>query len=138
MVAAACCSARRMPGMADLGTAGSKPPESPSLSTPYVTAMPALVQQATVPPAQKSTSSGWATTTSARSISLSARTTITPVRWRDSSNLIDGSNATVGCRLATAPAPRDVRGGGLAGSGVSGQPAVGTPPDDRRAQSDQP
>jgi hypothetical protein len=41
----------------------AKPPESPSLRTQWVTAMPVPVQPATVPPAQKSTSSGWATTT---------------------------------------------------------------------------
>ncbi len=37
----------------------------------YDTSMPAAVQAAMVPPAPKSTSSGWATTTSARSTSSS-------------------------------------------------------------------
>jgi hypothetical protein len=61
--------------------------------------MPVLVQPATVPPAQKSTSSGWATTTSARSTSVSARTTITPVSWPHSSKRVRRTQRYCRCQL---------------------------------------
>mgnify|MGYP002132624569 CR=1 FL=1 len=41
--AAATCSRRRIPGISDLGTAGSNPPASPSVMTQYVTSTPAAV-----------------------------------------------------------------------------------------------
>ena len=47
--AASVCSARRMAGISERGTAGSKPPASPSVTMQYVTSMPAAVQPAIVP-----------------------------------------------------------------------------------------
>ena len=52
----------------------SKPPASPSVTMQYVTWTPRSVRPATVPAAPKSTSSGWAVTTSTRSIWASSST----------------------------------------------------------------
>ena len=49
------------------------PPASPSVTMQYVTSMPESVSRATVPAKPKSTSSGWAVTTSARSTPESSR-----------------------------------------------------------------
>src|SRR5206468_10415453 len=69
-----------MPGISERGTAGSKPPASPSVTMQYVTSTPASVHVATVPAAPKSTSSGWALTTRARSTSIRATLPSPPMR----------------------------------------------------------
>src|SRR5256885_7663343 len=61
-----------MPGIPARGTSGSKPPASPSVTMQYATSTPSSVHVATVPAAPKSTSSGWATITSARCTSSSS------------------------------------------------------------------
>src|SRR5690348_12380910 len=63
-----------MRGISERGTVGSNPPASPSVTMQYDTSMPASTHEATVPAAPKSTSSGWAVTTRARSTSSSLST----------------------------------------------------------------
>src|SRR5262245_54774605 len=63
--AAARCSVSRIAGIRSRGVS-SNPPASPRVTSRYETSMPADTQPATVPPAPKSTSSGWAKTHSTR------------------------------------------------------------------------
>ncbi len=55
-----------------------RPPASPSVTMQYVTSMPSSVHRATVPAAPKSTSSGWAVTTRARSTASSSSSATPP------------------------------------------------------------
>src|SRR5665213_1907684 len=69
--AASVCSASRMAMRSSRVSEESSPPASPDVTRQYATSTPRFVKYATVPAVPKSTSSGCATTTSARLIDLS-------------------------------------------------------------------
>jgi hypothetical protein len=99
------CSSRPPSGhRADGVCLGVSPPaltseQSPSLSTPWVTAMPALVQLATVPPAQKSASSGWLRRPARAQSWCRQEPRSLPSDGVIAAKLPEEPNATVGCRL---------------------------------------
>src|SRR3954462_13173608 len=96
--------------MADRGTAGAKPPASPSVTMQYETCSPSSVKVAIVPAAPKSTSSGCATTTSTRSTTYSSAICL-PLTSTGPAILRDGAAGRVPVSLdggASTPPPRHV------------------------------